>query len=383
MTSEPGSFAQRSFQERIPLILDEAMALNRRDPQACAGLAALRRELQEGEIRALSDGGPDLAYWAAALAPYAGRAWLDAPWYLAESYLYRRVLDATGYFRPGPGEGVDPFAAKKAAEWAPDAAPRAAGALLSDLPLDPWLRFERLVHASLWGNRMDLSYMVAAHLGSHGLPADERANLMVDDTQPLWDLLQRRAGGAVALVCDNTGVELITDVALADLLLSAGLAEAVRIYLKPMPFYVSDARPGDLVAGLDSLMSGGGPGEALARRVDGHIAAGELQVGVHWALASGLFFSEMPAGLFEPLAAHDLIIFKGDVNYRRLVRDVHWHPETPFAAATAYLPTARVALRTLKCEQIVGLHPGQAEAARQEDPNWQINGQRGVIQLAI
>ena len=34
----------------------------------------------------------------------------------SESYFYRRVLDAVGFFEPGPWRGVDPFAPLKRAE---------------------------------------------------------------------------------------------------------------------------------------------------------------------------------------------------------------------------------------------------------------------------
>ena len=55
--------------------------------------------------------------------------------------------------------------AKKRAEWAADAAPRVVAQLLEPAGRRE-ARFERLLHASLWGNRTDLSYMVAAHLGA-------------------------------------------------------------------------------------------------------------------------------------------------------------------------------------------------------------------------
>ena len=47
----------------------------------------------------------------------------------------------------------------------------------------------------------------------------------------------------------------------------------------------------------------------------------------------------------------------------------------------AYFPAPFVTLRTLKGEIMVGLQPGQAEALQAEDPDWLIDGRRGVIQL--
>jgi hypothetical protein len=42
------------------------------------------------------------AAWSAWGAGLFGRPWLDAPFLWSESYFYRRLLDATGFFGPGP-----------------------------------------------------------------------------------------------------------------------------------------------------------------------------------------------------------------------------------------------------------------------------------------
>jgi hypothetical protein len=79
----------------------------------------------------------------------------------------------------------------------------------------------------------------------------------------------------------------------------------------------------------------------------------------------------------------DLVIIKGDANYRRLLGDAHWPYTTPFAYATRYFPSPLVALRTLKAEIIVGLRPGEAEQLQAEDPAWLVNGKRGIIQARL
>ena len=95
--------------------------------------------------------------------------------------------------------------------------------------------------------------------------------------------------------------------------------------------------------------------------MDGHIAAGELLPRAHWSSASPLFYYEMPGDLHAELARMDLVIVKGDANYRRLLGDAHWPHETPFADVVSYFPAPVVALRTFKSEVAVGLAPGQAE----------------------
>ena len=387
MTSEPGSFARHTLAVRVPAILQETLALNPGfNADIRRGLAALYDELTSGTIRGLVEAAPDRPFWDAASAPSIGRTWLDVPWYWAEAFFYRRVLEATGYFRPGPWQGRDPFAAKKRQEWAPDAAPAAVNRLLADLPDDVEARCERLLHASLWGNRADLSYMVAAHLGATAGPAANGATCWSTTARSIWRHLQASAGGRVAILADNAGTELLMDVALIDFLLSTGLAGEVHLHLKPQPFFVSDAMIQDLADGIDALAIAAAGGEAawkLARRVDGHIVAGELILKTHRFNASSLFYFQLPDDLRADLAGMDLVLVKGDANYRRLLGDAHWPPTTPFADAVAYFPAPVAALRTLKGEIIVGLAPGQAERLAEEDPAWLVNGQRGIIQARI
>ena len=384
LTSEPGSFAQDTLRRRIPAILQEAIDLNPDfDLPMRRGLDELRTELRSGRIRGLREDAPDVALWNEVSAPYFGRSWLDVPWYWAEAYFYRRLLEATGYFREGRWRGFDPFGAKKRTEWAADAAPAAVEALLAGLPDDPAIRFKQLFHASLWGNRTDLSYMVAAHLGGTANSHAERENLLADDTAATWERLWAKRPSRIAIMADNTGTELLMDLALIDFLLEAGLAKEVRLYLKPQPFFVSDAMTTDVKAGLDALQAGGKAARALANRTEDALERRDLALIEHWFSTTSLFYYQLPDDLLAELAGMELVIFKGDVNYRRLLGDAHWPPTAPFADAVSYFPAPLVALRTLKGEIITGLAPGQAERLAVEDPAWLVNGRRGVIQARL
>jgi hypothetical protein len=383
MTSEPGSFAQRTFQVRIPAIVDEILRWNEYPDDIVDSLVALRDEILSRRWRELREATPDGAFWTAAMRPYVGRTWLDLPWYLAETFFYRRVLEATRYFQPGPWHGFDPYGTTKASEWQPEAAPRQLAAALSGLPRERQVRFLALLHHSLWGNRTDLSYNVALSAGRVTQLEAERDYLLVDDTALVWDFLVSRPGRQVVVICDNAGTELLMDLALVDFLLSERLAGEVVLHLKPQPLFVSDAMPADVQAGLASLEHAGEPGRALRARLMHFREAGRLRLFSHWVYASSLCYFQLPADLRQNLAAADLVLLKGDVNYRRTVGDVHWPPTTPYADVTAYFPAPRVNLRTLKGELITGLAPGQPEALSAQDPEWLVNGRRGVIQAAL
>ena len=381
-TSEPGSFARYTLEVRVPGILKETLALNAFPDDIRAALEDLHVELIGGVIRELREEAPDRAFWNAVSSPYFGRSWLDVPWYWAEAYFYRRLLEATQYFQPGPWKGVDPFGPKKETEFTPEAAPQAASGLLRRLPDEPAARFEVLLHASLWGNRIDLSYEVASHLGRSTGTRDERANLLANDTASLWDFLRTKRR-RLAILADNAGTELLMDLALVDYLLGQELVAEVHLHLKPQPFFVSDAMPQDVIAGLRALEKAGDAAGALGQRLRAHLAAGRLHVFTHWQYATSLFYFQLPDDLRDVLAGMDLVLVKGDANYRRLLGDAHWPPTTPFARATRYFPAPLVALRTLKAEIIVGLRPGEAERLQTEDPAWLVNGQRGIVQARL
>jgi hypothetical protein len=380
LTSEPDSFAQRTFQVRIPRIVEEMIELNTFPDDIRDALEQLREEILHGRIRALREKTPDKSFWDGVLRPHLGRTWLDVPWYWAEAYFYRRVLEATRYFKPGPCYNSDPYAANKQTEWKPEAAPHSVNAVLDKLPSEPRVQFETLLHASLWGNRTDLSYNVAAQVGQTARLEDERSNLLMDDTSRVWEHLQEEPHRRLIFIADNAGTELLMDLALADFLLNEGLAVQIVLHLKPQPLFVSDAMPSDVHTGLGALAGGGDAARGLGKRVVEHLNDQRLELHTHWLYATSLFYFQLPEDLRAELADADLVVLKGDVNYRRLIGDLHWPVTTPFERATAYFPAPLVALRTLKGELIVGLHPGEAEQLYEQDPEWQVNGRRGLIQ---
>ena len=193
LTSEAGSFAQDTLKVRMPAILrrrstnpdfDHLMSewLWRSSTPSCVG----------GTIRGLCEDAPDVAFWNEVSAPHLGGRGSMCRGIGPKRTSTAVLLEATGYFRLGRGQGLDPFSPKKRTEWMPEAAPRAVDALLAGLPDDETDCFEQLFHASLWGNRTDLSYMVAAHLGGTANAHAERENLLVDDTAEVWRFLASR-----------------------------------------------------------------------------------------------------------------------------------------------------------------------------------------------
>jgi hypothetical protein len=374
MTSEPGSFARSTIVERKPQIVRQVIADNPYPPEIVAALDAFRQEIARDPVRPLAAPALDAAVWNRELAAYRGKTWLELPWYLAETYFYRCLLEAVRYFEPGPWQGRDPFAVQKRKQEQ-----EAAGWLVDNWNsldgLEPEVLLEALLHSSLWGNRADLSNYTVREQVRGGLAArQERHNLLIDDTGQATALLQ--AGlERVDFVNDNTGRELLFDLALAALLLVQGWVSRVVFHLKDRPFFVSDATPHDVRAIVSLLQA-----EPLGQRLGAYLAAGQLVLRDDPFWTSCLMFRRMPPALAAELAQAGLVILKGDVNYRRLLDDRHWPHTARLEEIAAYFPARLLVLRTLKGEIMAGLEPGRSEELAAEDPDWLINGKRGVIQ---
>ncbi len=60
LTSEPGSFARRTFEVRIPKIVLDTIHANDFPPEIVTALSALRQEILTGVIQPLHEDAPDL-----------------------------------------------------------------------------------------------------------------------------------------------------------------------------------------------------------------------------------------------------------------------------------------------------------------------------------
>ena len=67
------------------------------------------------------------------------------------------------------------------------------------------------------------------------------------------------------------------------------------------------------------------------------------------------------ADLYAQLQESQLVVFKGDLNYRKLIADRNWLYATPFSESLGgFHPTVVCALRTLKADLVAGVDEGSA-----------------------
>ena len=382
MVSEPGSFAEHTIRVRKPQIIADILASNAYPVEIVEALGALRHEIAAGTVAPLSEECDDAAAWRSAWQPWHECTWHDLPWFFAETFFYRRLLEAVCYFRPGPWHLVDPFAPQKRVVLTEGLTALAQLLSVSDAHLDSdkalvtwWL------YRSLWGNRVDLSNRAAqaAHTGC--LQHDPDA-LLVNHGPQVWTLLASGRVGRLDLVTDNSGLELLSDLGLVDVLLGRRLVRRVRLHLKPQPYFVSDAMIADCEHTVATLCAA--PEVCLRRlgeRLRDYRQVGNLELRTDPFWATHLFLTQLPEALRTELAGADLLVLKGDVNYRRLLEDRHWPSTTLLEAVVRYIPTSTLSLRTLKAEIMVGLAEGEAERLDREDPDWRTDGRRGLVHL--
>ena len=252
--------------------------------------------------------------------------------------------------------------------------------------------FYEFLEASLWGNATDLSLLNMVTLeelrniqGSE-VRQESRSKIVINDLSKAWDLLisqdpQRQI--RVDIVLDNSGFELYTDLMFAVFLLRSGLAHKCVLHGKDTPYMVSDVTPHDFDLLFEDLLnrklfSTEGKTDSsdlyhlldlAVRDMQSYIDAGKIVFKCERFWTTDLDFWNIDpteeryggAEVYRELLNSDLVIFKGDLNYRRLTGDRHWPRTTPWEVAIGPLATSGLtilSLRTCKSDVIVGLPNG-------------------------
>jgi hypothetical protein len=150
--------------------------------------------------------------------------------------------------------------------------------------------------------------------------------------------------------------------------------------VKRTPFFVSDTTLEDLHSTLDAFCSDPDPAlSAAGTRLVEASRADRLLQREHWFWSSPLHFPRMPVDLAGALAAADLVVLKGDANYRRLLEDRRWEHGSSMEEIAAWFPAPLACLRTLKSEIAVDIPPDEQARLQAEDPQWLTNGRRGIV----
>ncbi|WFD42005.1 hypothetical protein MPSI1_000642 [Malassezia psittaci] len=429
------SFAHETMGKRLPTILGNAMTdviqtLNEQwdeekvlDLLRCLDrMHILMKELQDNaELRPIIDDDEgDIPLWNKAIAKYfRGKDFMSAPWLFAEAYKYRRLHECFSLSRYWSHYDVffrqkcDTFSRSSTAVFELStrfALPQKQDSSLSleEAQHIKKLLFLELTQVSLWGNATDLSLLInmteddikkIQSTGGDHLAATEK-NILGNHLQRVWELVANMKGGRIDFVLDNAGFELYCDCVYADWLIQSGIAREVHFHGKRIPWFVSDVTRKDWnwllnVMAYGSLFPGATRAEEqslreLGKRWKQYVNEGKWIYEQHPFWCTGYTFwsisSEAP-DLFHYLCESDLVIFKGDLNHRKLTYDCQAPSDTPFDVAIGPLASEEgappvLSLRTVKSDVVVDVPLDVSQKLDKDEPGWRISGKYAVVLLS-
>lgn len=298
------------------------------------------------------------------------------------------------------------------------------------------LLFLEMAQLSLWGNATDLSLLTGNSyedlqaLQTTGAKEQEkrRRYILSDSFDAAWAHLSAKRAehkkngakpGRIDFVLDNAGFEFVCDLAFAEWLLHNNFASEVVFHPKTFPWFVSDVVPRDVSLTLNALQddevffdhiteTGDSAVKRMSARWKVYFLDGRFKVAqpakIHDTYAEALtdpdafkvqytFWTEFYAycdlpkkdpALLADLQKSDLVIFKGDLNYRKLTSDGLWEVDTPFTTAIGPLngQFPLLSLRTNKATVLVGVSQSAAKMASEEDARWRYSGKWAVTEFA-
>jgi len=429
------SFAHATMGVRLPTILGKAIddvwkTLNQEtEEERIVDLINCIHRLEDlmGDLQGNSklrpivdDGAGDIALWNKEIAKFfRGKDFMNAPWLFAEAYKYRRLrecfslskywVDYDVFFR----QKCDTFSRSNQAVFELSQRFSQPHDLLASLGPEEKkeklkLVFHELTQVCLWGNSTDLSLLIdmteedirkLQSTGGDHLAATEK-NILGNDLRALADYVTDIKGGRIDFVLDNAGFELYCDLVYADWLIQSGICSEVIFHGKKIPWFVSDVTKFDWNWLLNSCVYGQLFPDASDAEIDSlrtlgnrwkqYEKEGKWKYEAHPFWCTGYTFwdlhSEAP-DLFQHLSDSDLVIFKGDLNHRKLTYDCHAPMDTKFPMAIGPLASEAGAppvcsLRTIKSDVVVGIPSGVGEKLDEEEPGWKISGKYAVVLLS-
>jgi hypothetical protein len=116
LNDDPHGFAWGVWHYRTPKLVNQIRDAHPYGPAQRRGLEALLAEISSGPVKPLGPDAHDHEIWNSWGRDYFGQPWAQVPFLWSESYFYRRLLGAVGFFDDGPWHCVDPFEYLKSAE---------------------------------------------------------------------------------------------------------------------------------------------------------------------------------------------------------------------------------------------------------------------------
>lgn len=213
------------------------------------------------------------------------------------------------------------------------------------------------IHYCLSANTSDLSQLNAKERFDY---TTKDIKILHDDSIVLYNYLSKneKPFERFDIICDNAGKELFSDLYLACYFLCKKYVKKVVFHLKSYPYFVSDATKLDFGFLVNSMMSAG-TGEG-AKKCSKFIQSKMIEIKDDYFWTKPLPFLALERenkDLFNQLKTSDLIILKGDLNYRRLIEDKNWTYTDSFEDRTkdVFGNAPILAPRVLKSDVLIGI----------------------------
>ena len=389
-----GSFAKFTIENRFPKIFKEVCSEE---------YESFIKDHKVGDENILHSNIPGVDELKNSISSYKDYTIKDffekAPFFLVEFYFYHLLLSLRNY----DNLKFDFFAAKKDADWKDRAEDFSSklSVLFDDFEKFNKRKFSKkekqefnerknehiksILYYSLTSNTGDLSQL-------HEIRS-ESVKCLCNETEICQNYLDvAKPYSRFDIICDNSGAELFSDIYLAVFFLVYGLAKKVVFHLKPCPFFVSDATIDDFSKLVAALTKSGKNTELLD-----FISKKKIEVfspNDFWV--EPYYFDKMPDGLKNHFDKSNLVIIKGDLNYRRLVGDFNKYANETKSSINSETLEERclfknksnkniplVAPRVLKSDVFVGIDSVFEAIERNSDSQFKTDGKWGVIQTTL
>lgn len=434
------SFAYPTVHKRWPTIIEGAIDdLNQANSakktssgeQIVAQLKQLLADFKnDGLVQSFSEAqisaNADLAFYNTHLETLNGLkkvTWLTGPWLYLECYLYQLIhaffLEHTEWRNYDIFERLKNKTFRQSELGVLELSKRyeVLNKQLTTEKVDDeslQILFSEFIDISLWGNATDLSLLagnvtledIKSVQGAEVRKKNEK-NILANDLPTAWKHLVSGKNSRIDIVLDNSGFELFADLIFTLFVLDSKLVNEVHLHCKEIPWFVSDTMPKDFDALLDQLVDPTFYSTVQKNKDDAHslqllhskLAEYHQQKKIvvqhhgFWTLSCNFWDIPKFDDLYEELLKSDLVIFKGDLNYRKLTGDLNWEKTTPFLTAIQDLAWSKLpvlSLRTCKADVVVGLPEGVNErlieeykaAGNEVGEFWTSSGKWAVISFS-
>lgn len=370
-SNEKTSFSHFTIRQRFPRIIDNIISGNNLSSIQHDRLIAFRNNFFDETIVEID--GIGLELFNESIRPFIGESIFDAPFFVTEMFFYQKIASILSFYTDS---SFDYFASAKIAAF--DEASSFLNLLANDLAAGRTTNTipAKTLHVALWGNLADLSLFTLSKNLNYSLDNPNLDNVLINDIVLIIEKLS--AAETVHIFLDNAGYELISDLYLIDHLLFRG--KKIVVHVKPIPMFVSDVTVADWNDAL-SRMAGNENSDVAAwgKRLLDAISVGMLSHTSHPFWGSAYSFSDNWLQKLG-IAITDIIISKGDLNYRRFFEDRNWDITTATANASVVKNHDVILVRTLKSEIMTGLNENMIKSLNANEPGWMVNGKFGLIQ---